>query len=123
MFALMDQADVQLGGRSEREIFQYREGFYRGATVGFGLLFLGLVLRLVVTGPAVRIDSVNYQLPLGPLYLAMIGSIAATWLSFRRFKRFGRYRVERALAAFIVLSGRVLQRKSKALKSPTEGGE
>lgn len=99
-----DEMIVQQGIDTEREIFQYREGFYRGATVSFALLSIGGLVRILVPGTALLIREATVLIPRSLQLFPLCLSIAAVLLMYQRYRRFGRYRAERTLGAFILLN-------------------
>ena len=121
LYRVLDETVVQFGVGSEREIYQYREGFYRGCTVAFAVLAGGLLVRCIVPSTAVELRNVVHYLSRWVLVFPLLISISATWLSYRRFRRFGEYRVTRALLAFLLLSkNKTLQRMGAGGAGPTE---
>jgi len=103
---VMDEYCIQAGQQGDREIFTYREGFYRGSTVALITFCAGLAvcifagnLRLLI-GDAVVAPS-RYELAV----ILVIAALAAKGM-YRRFQRFSEYRVARIIAAFIALTER-----------------
>lgn len=105
LFKIYDEVVVQCGVPLNREIFQYREGFYRGLTLSLFFLFLSLLLRTAVPGASVM--SSNTIQPIFPsmmlffIFLTFLSSL----LSFCRYRRFARYRLIHIIIGFLALSG------------------
>jgi hypothetical protein len=105
LYRVSDEAVVQAGKNSDREIFVYREGFYRGLAVSFSALAAALVVRACVSQSAVvSVLQSNVVLSRG-----MVNSIAgvcaaASALSFLRYRRFADYRIGHAITSFITLT-------------------
>ena len=110
---ICDEVVVQRGNASDRDLYIYREGFYRGMTIAFGLLFLSLVVRTAIPGTALKLSGTVCCVPWLLLLSVAAAMLAGAWLCFRRYRRFGRYRVEQALVGFMVLLDRPGQAKSE----------
>jgi hypothetical protein len=97
-----DEYAIQHGKAGDREVFVYREGFYRGTAIALFVLTVALFLRIargpasIVFGPVPHILS---RIEVGSL--AMLVLLMA-WVYVRRFQRFSNYRVTRSLLAFLV---------------------
>ena len=104
LMTICDEAVIQSGKEGEREMFVYREGFYKGISVALIFMTIALLLRFLVPG------AVSYQQKVIALSRTEIASMAAlcavaALLMLMRAHRFGRYRVMHILAAFVVLRG------------------
>jgi hypothetical protein len=107
LFRLCDDAVLRSGKLGEREIFQYREGFYRGTAVGFASLTvacLAFVVRLwFVDGHSLKITGSDWSLtPWQFLFVALVAG-AFSILAFLRYRRFGAYRVTHAMLGFLTV--------------------
>jgi len=112
---LCDQALIYAGSPGDREIFVYREGFYRGNSGALALLGLSLVLRLVVCSLAViYVADVRIEIHRSQLALAAVIAAFGTWLCFRRYLRFSALKKATCLARFLALE----TERSKEKKSP-----
>jgi hypothetical protein len=102
-FSLLDEYRVFCGKENEREIYVYREGFYRGMVIALAFLFIALFFSLfcgdlsVTTGK--EIFSMSRSERFFILLLTTI-TIAGFW---RRMVRFTHYRLNRAASLFLVL--------------------
>jgi hypothetical protein len=88
LFDVCDALLVHSGNTANRDIYVYREGFYRGLTIALAVLPLGIALtwfRWKWALPAPSWDCFVF---------AILVSAGAAHLSFRRFQRFATYRVE-----------------------------
>jgi hypothetical protein len=111
LYELCDQFVVQSDKKSaiaNREIYIYREGYYRGMTVSLLLLSLSLLIltvRTLFTGTPLRLSDGPPPVSAGWLGLLAAGllSVVGAWLSFRRYRRFGEYRIKQAIIGFLVL--------------------
>jgi hypothetical protein len=104
LYELCDEALLHHGSLGEREIFTYREGFYRGTFVAFSLLALALLLP-VAFGPT-RVVHVGRSVDAGrlPFLFTSVMSALGACLALERYKRFARYRVRRCLLRFVALA-------------------
>jgi hypothetical protein len=104
LWRVMDEFCIQHGRVGDREIFTYREGFYRGTTISAALLGAALLLRMSVGAANVRIADTNFYVSRCELIAVFALASLLAWASYRRFRHFSKYRVARAIAAFIALS-------------------
>jgi hypothetical protein len=102
LFDVCDEDLVQHGELSDREVYQYREGFYRGTALGLFLLAIALVIRLFVGGGVLQMNGTPISVTRGMVGAALAFVLPSAVLCYRRFKRFGHYRVSRALLAYIL---------------------
>jgi hypothetical protein len=101
---LCDQTLVHNCSPGEREIFTYREGFYRGNSVALTFVSLALVARLVCVPAIVVILGKSLELYRGPLALAAVLTGVGAWLCYIRFLRFVEYRYRSCFLRFLALS-------------------
>jgi hypothetical protein len=107
---IMDAHVMQQGKTETRDIYVYREGFYRGLYVAFGLIAIGTIVRLLST-PTCTIFGGRVILLPQLLWFGLSVSFTAGVLCYYRFRRFEEYRIKFALMAFVAL-------KSPASLSP-----
>ncbi len=100
---ICDEVLLQQGVCTDREIYQYREGFYRGLTVSFFILTLSLTVRAVIPGTSVRFTDTVQGLSVLIVLFFIALSLVGAWFTFLRYQRFGRYRVTQAVLGFLVL--------------------
>ncbi len=100
---ICNTAIAQRADYGDRDVYIYREGFYRGLAVSFLALSLALVGRAAVPGAVLHIAGQIRPVP-AYLLLVLAGlSLAASWLMFQRYRRFGDYRVTHAIVSFLTL--------------------
>lgn len=102
LYEIMDAYVIQKGKTETRDIYVYREGFYRGLYVAFGLIAAGSVTRLL---SATTFTIFGARVVLNPqlLWLALAMSLIAAVLCYYRFRRFETYRIKYALMSFVAL--------------------
>lgn len=110
---LCDQAMIYVGSPGDREIFVYREGFYRGNCVALALLGLTLVLRLVCSPAVIYLADARVEIHRNQLALAAVIAAFGTWLSFRRYLRFSAHKNATCLARFLALATERPKEKEK----------
>ena len=103
LYLLCDQALVHKGSMGEREIFVYREGFYRGNSVALAFLTLSLCVRALCTPAIAVIGPRTIELHWNHLALAAALTAAGAWLAFRRYLRFREYKYLTCFARFLSL--------------------
>jgi hypothetical protein len=101
LFRILDQRLAVTGCADDRDLFVYREGFYRGTAIGAILLGVAAFIRAAVPGPMLAISGVTIEVP--RIAIASIGVIAVVYgyLSVLRWRRFGRYRTEIPIATYL----------------------
>src|SRR5690606_3665581 len=98
---LQTRGNVNAAGVANRDIYVYREGFYRGMSVSALLLAVSLLVHT-------RADLCTAYLPetacAGPVELLAAFAIAsiATVGFFLRMRRFGHYRLQRSLYRYLL---------------------
>jgi len=89
----------QVGHGELREMYEYREGFYRGSAIAFGLVAFVLIPTIVCWKSHLSSGRLFWiTLALTPLL-----SLLAAFLSIRRYGRFSESRVRSTLLGFLVL--------------------
>lgn len=99
-----DQALVQAGSSGDREIFVYREGFYRGNCVALAFLGLTLLMRLIFSPSLVVLGQKTVAISRSELALAVVIAAIGSWLSFNRYLRFACHKNAACLARFLALA-------------------
>lgn len=112
---VMDESCIQAGQQGDREIFTYREGFYRGSTVATVLFCAGLVVCIFTGNLRLLVGDTVFTPSRCELGVMLVISALGAWGLYRRFKSFSEYRVARVIAAFIALP----ERQTPASKVPT----
>jgi hypothetical protein len=119
LFRLCDDAVLRTGKLGEREIFQYREGFYRGTAVGFAVLSLASLAFMArlwfVEGHCLKFAGSEWGLtPWQMLFVAVVAA-GFSFLAVQRYRRFGAYRVTHAMLGFLTV-----QEAGKAEEKPKQ---
>lgn len=103
-------------GRGEgREMYEYREGFYRGSAIALILLAIAPI-RVLLCGADVRI-SPHTSASRGWIFVLTGLSLVGAFACFRRFGRFAGQRVRRTLLGFWVIAARGEERAPEARPS------
>jgi hypothetical protein len=102
-YRVLDEYSLQTGIPGDRDMFIYREGFYRAGSVALFFLAASVGLRAVIPGAALRLT--HWTRPVhwweSAVTAAIVGSIG--FLFLQRYRRFAEYRVTRAVLASLVL--------------------
>jgi hypothetical protein len=107
VYRVCDEAVVRSGKVGDRDLFIYREGFYRGTSMGMIWMCLGMTAMIVrlwffeADGKAIKIGSV--ELTLWRLVFLAAISLGAARLLWLRYWRFAEYRVTQALVSSLLL--------------------
>lgn len=105
IFELCDIAVSQKGTTADREMYQYREGFYRGLAASFVLGLVAVVVRAAVGGNA--LVGKTHLVTGGEYLLACVFLAVAASLAYHRYARFFEYKLHNTFGAFAVLAGLV----------------
>ncbi|HKM85526.1 MAG TPA: hypothetical protein VJW96_04915 [Terriglobales bacterium] len=100
---VMDERCIRVGQQGDREIFTYREGFYRGSTVASVLFCAGLVVCIFTGKLRLLVGDTVFAPSRCELSVVLLISALGAWGLYKRFQRFSEYRVNRVIAAFIAL--------------------
>jgi hypothetical protein len=103
MYRICDLTVVHCGATSERDIYVYREGFYRGASVSFALLTFALVIRCFTGKASLLWNGSLVWVPGSLLWLLVAASGAGCALMVLRFHRFAHHRVRHALVSYLLI--------------------
>ena len=105
VYQICDEFVAQHGQTGDRDVYIYREGFYRGSSVSFVVLALALFVRAIRPNAAVNLGGSTYPLSIW-MFLFFIVTIAiSARLMYERFIRFGNYRVTQAVLGFLSIRG------------------
>jgi hypothetical protein len=110
LYALCDTIVLQFGQTAEREILQYREGFYRGFSISMTFLALALIVRAFVPGSMVSISGKPYHLIALLLAFMIVVLLLSALFCFLRYKRFFRFRIKSAIFACLVLQDKLREK-------------
>lgn len=106
LYRLCDDAVLRSGRLGEREVYVYREGFYRGTFVGFVVLAGGLVALAIRlwsdpnegTARIGIVELTGWRL----VYFSVLAGVSSCLL-WNRYWRFSDYRVTQALIGFLTI--------------------
>jgi len=102
---ISDETNVQLGISGDREIYQYREGFYRGLSVACVFLTLAIIARIIAGTPKILHSNVTYEITTKMLFFSIGISGLGVLLFYNRYIRFMKYRIRHAIMSYLVISG------------------
>jgi len=106
LLTICDETVAQCGSSRDRDIYQSREGFYRGLAVSFLALFICLVVRTLVPGTSLRLSETSQAVSGSVLMFFVLFTLAGCLLAFFRYRRFARYRIIQAIVGFLALQRR-----------------
>jgi len=103
LYDIMDHYVQQHGKTTSRDIYIYREGFYRGLSMGFLLLAIGSFLH--IGGRQEMVSAFGVVITLSGPRMGFVGglSIVMAFLFAFRYQRFIGYRVKNCLFSFLAL--------------------
>jgi hypothetical protein len=113
LYQVCVEAVAQFGSTSDRDIYIYREGFYRGLTVSFMVLFVALIIRGSISGALLEISGTTQLVSTSMLIFFSVIALIAALLSYNRFIRFGLYRVREAVIGFLLLEKKKISADTK----------
>jgi hypothetical protein len=112
LFGLCDQTLLCHGSLGDREIFMYREGFYRGNFVALTLLSIAFLFRMASRPIFVSVFGVNAELwRRHVLFAALLSGLGAV-LAFRRYIRFAEHSRRACFMRFVALARANFQNQS-----------
>ncbi len=100
---LADEAIIQRGVSAERDMYIYRQGFYRGSSLSLFVFGLGVWVRAARGVTSVNFWARNHQVYSSELILLGALGIVASSIFLRRFNRFGRYHRIESILGFLIL--------------------
>ena len=114
---LCDEVAVQYGQLGDRDVFVYREGFYRGSVAAFILLDIAFLVRCVIPGAALQLPAQIFPVSRWQLGFVMGVVTCGIYLLFKRYKLFAALRSMRGILAYVSLSYfRDLSKKGEDVK-------
>jgi hypothetical protein len=123
VYKVCDEAVVRSGRLGDRDLFIYREGFYRGTSMGMLWLCVGMVAMVIrlwcfSADGVVKIGSMEFT-PSRLVFLAVVeaGAARLLWL---RYWRFAEYRVTQALISSLLLGIKAEKEKSDGQESASK---
>jgi len=103
LYRLCAEAVNQRGKPGDRNVYVYREGFYRGLWVAFLLIFVSLCLRHSVPTANIQIRETIYDINYGLIPFSIPVTFVFSVMCFSRYRRFGKYRVSQGMLGFLTL--------------------
>ncbi len=113
LYAVCDEWVAQHGETADRELYQYREGFYRGFAVSLFVLAIALAVVRLRGGSLAAIGTMTPALNNVVCWSFVVLLVLTTALFSLRYRRFLRYRVRSAVIAFLVLAAAPRHERSK----------
>jgi len=104
LFRIADEYSLRKGPAGDRDVYIYREGFYRGCTTALVLLSFALIVRALRGWTQLKFPEYVFFVSSMQLLVAALVAMGAARICKKRFERFGSYRVSRAVFAFLVMS-------------------
>jgi hypothetical protein len=101
LYDVMDHYIQQHGRTESRDIYVYREGFYRGLSVGLCLLAIGSLIHMMGVHTTIAVSGVNFTVTKAFMGFAAILSVIMALFGFARYRRFVIYRVKNCLFSFL----------------------
>ena len=102
LFSFCDESLSQGGQIGDREIYQYRSGFYKSAMVSLVLLSGALFLRLLIPGASLLIRCEIVTISRLQIMFPLVFCIAGVIVAYERFNWFGSHRARRAVLALLL---------------------
>jgi hypothetical protein len=102
LFSICDETLAQSGEIGDREIYQYRGGFYKGMTVSFVLLVLGGLFRIFHSTTFLFKGEVQ-TVSRGEVAFGLAIVVIAAFFFGKRYRWFATHRVRRALLGFLIV--------------------
>jgi hypothetical protein len=102
VFDACDHFVQHKGKTASRDIYVYREGFYRGMVVATLAIALALVGRACVGGVSLQVFGQRTEFSVTQLLALSVLCGCSAVLFFRRFRRFGTYLVKYALYSTLI---------------------
>jgi hypothetical protein len=105
IFRAVDEYALQNGKSGDRDIFVYREGFYRGMALSLFILSSSLLVPMFVPASLAFANGIVH-VSRWALLLTTLITTAVGYLFVRRYQHFVEYRVTHAVLAAFVVQGR-----------------
>ncbi|MGO9228831.1 MAG: hypothetical protein ACLQKA_06415 [Bryobacteraceae bacterium] len=105
IYDIADHDTLQRGKTEARDIYVYREGFYRGMTGALLLFGTGCLFRMAGSRPSLIVSGVRIYLERPALLWTSTVAIAMAVAAFFRYQRFARYRVKYAFYSLLTKGG------------------
>lgn len=97
-YAVADEARALVPREGDRDMYIYREGFYRGMTIASAIIALALLWRGVFAETCISVNPDQVWCVARRVWITMgVGAVFAVFGFGYRMRRFARYRVNRAV--------------------------
>jgi hypothetical protein len=103
IYRFADVMVLQRGNPADRDLFVYREGFYRGMAGAFACAIAAGAIRWSRDGTSVVIRGVADNVPSSAFVVLLVIFVIGLVLSVGRYRRFARYRVSAAIWGCVAL--------------------
>jgi hypothetical protein len=104
LYEVCDEAMTQSGKDKDRDVYIYREGFYRGLCLAFVFLAVSCFIRTLVPGTSIILAKSLHTVPISAQIVCIALCVGGSFISYFRFKRFAYLRVKKALIGFLLLN-------------------
>lgn len=104
VYRVLDEYSVQAGQPGDRDMFIYREGFYRGLCIALSFLAITLIVRATFPGTSIKFAHWTHIVSRTELALTTLFLVGLAALFLQRYRRYAEYRVTRAALAALVLT-------------------
>lgn len=114
VFRTLDEYALQTGKDGDRDMFVYREGFYRGTALSLCFLSAALLVRMFSPNASIQFTKGLFQISRIELLVTgvIVGGIG--YLFVRRYQRFAEYRITRAILSALVIRKAAVDQASVA---------
>ena len=103
LYEIMDHYILQHGRTDSRDLYVYREGFYRGLSMGLFLLAIGSLIHMTGGQTTIAIFGCCITVTKARMAFAAILSAIMALFGFARYRRFVIYRVKNCLFSFLAI--------------------
>jgi len=103
VYRYCDQVVAQTGKTADRELYQYREGFYRGLAVALVILAVSTLAKLATGPQAALIGTHQWAGGWAEWVVLVVFALLLAGVCWRRYVRFLDYRLSNAVLGFLVL--------------------
>jgi len=101
----LDEYTIQAGKTGDRDLFVYREGFYRGTTLSLFFLGAAMLVRMLFPGASIMFTKGLFHISWFELLTTSAVISGTGYLFLGRYKRFAEYRITHAIMSALALRG------------------
>jgi len=102
IFRALDEYMCRTGETGDRDMFVYREGFYRGTAIALLLISVALAVRMCIPGCSIQLNKDVFCVSRWEIVFNLLISAGIAVLFVRRYRRFAEYRVTHAVMAGLI---------------------